>query len=189
MCSKVNLFFREDWKEIPPEIPVTQEHVSNENLILSLHGPGKEGIKKSHHDNIENDPYYIWSGRCSGNWAVSLKHQHCYVDLTGLAKIRWSTNISGFRQLHLILRTLDGDWLIGDSATKESVSWQEQEFFIQDLRWRALNIDTVIEMECVESPSLDRVDEIGFTDLMVGGYIEASSRLNWIEVWGQAKFR
>src|SRR5690606_33660078 len=47
--SASNLFFREDWKESEAALPVTQEHVANPNLVLSLHGPGKEGVKKSNH--------------------------------------------------------------------------------------------------------------------------------------------
>jgi len=51
------LFFREDWKEIPAATPVTQEHVGHPDLILSLYGPGKLGIKKSHHEKPADDPY------------------------------------------------------------------------------------------------------------------------------------
>ena len=35
------------------------------------------------------------------------------------------------------------------------------------------------------NPDLSRVDEIGFTDLMVGGQSEACSRLDWVEVYGK----
>lgn len=34
----VKLFFREDWKEIPAETPVTQKHVNNPELILGCYG-------------------------------------------------------------------------------------------------------------------------------------------------------
>jgi|GEM_PF-3608381 len=71
-----SLFFREDWKEIRPAIPVTQEHVVNKDLILGLYGPGLDSIKKSHHDTPADDPYYIWSGISVGNWAVTLKKKN-----------------------------------------------------------------------------------------------------------------
>ena len=70
--ERPGLFFREDWKESPAATPVTQEHVVNSNLLLGLYGPGKDGIKKSHHDRPADDPYYIWSGTCAANWAVAL---------------------------------------------------------------------------------------------------------------------
>src|SRR5687767_8001197 len=126
--DRPGLFFREDWKESPAATPVTQEHVANPNLVLKLYGPGKDGIKKSHHDTPKDDPFYIWSGTCTGNWAVALRHRDSFADLTGLAKIRWRSKQVGFRQLRLILKLASGNWLIGDTADGESRDWREKEF-------------------------------------------------------------
>jgi len=79
-----SLFFREDWKEIPAATPVTQQHVFNSDLLLNLYGPGCDSIKKSHHETPIDDPYYIWSGLCLGNWAVTLKHKTSFVDLSSI---------------------------------------------------------------------------------------------------------
>ena len=68
--DRPGLFFREDWKETPAATPVTQEHVSHPDLLLLTYGPGKEGIKKSHHDKPADDPFYIWTGTCAGNCAI-----------------------------------------------------------------------------------------------------------------------
>ncbi len=57
--EQLKLKFSEDWKEIPAEIPVTQDHVNHPDLVLGLNGPGKDSIKKSHHDKPADDPYYI----------------------------------------------------------------------------------------------------------------------------------
>src|SRR5690349_13881471 len=62
--ERPSLLFREDWKEIPPVTPVTQEHVANPDLIMSRHGPAEAQIRKSHHDKPADDPFYIWSGEC-----------------------------------------------------------------------------------------------------------------------------
>src|SRR5687767_4915007 len=85
------LFFREDFKETPAATPITQDHISNQNLRLGLHGSGKAGMRKSHHDTPADDPYYVWDGSCGGNCAISLHDKANYVDLTGLAKIHWRT--------------------------------------------------------------------------------------------------
>jgi hypothetical protein len=87
--NRPSLFLREDWKEISAATPVTQEHVVNKDLILGLYGPGRDSIKKSHHVNPADDPYYIWSGLCKGNWLVTLKKAKSYADLSGHAKIIW----------------------------------------------------------------------------------------------------
>ena len=109
------LFFREDWKQTPAALPVTQEHVANDKLILSLHGPGKDGVKKSHHDTPKDDPYYIWNGDCAGNWAVSLRHKESMMDLRGLAKIRWRAKQQGFHFLRILIKLADGTWLVSDA--------------------------------------------------------------------------
>ena len=82
------LFFREDWKETPAEIPLSQKHVNNPDLLVQLYGPGQDSLKKSHHPQPVDDPYYVWSGLCLGNWMVTLKHKTQNVDLTEFAKIR-----------------------------------------------------------------------------------------------------
>jgi hypothetical protein len=179
-----SLFLREDWKEIPMSTPVTQEHVANKNLILALYGPGRDSIRKSHHVSPADDPYYIWSGLCRGNWAVTLKNKSSFVDLTGFAKILWRSKQGGLRDLHLILKLADGSWLVSVQSDGQSKDWRITEFNIMDIDWYSMNIETVIEKRPVIKPDLSKVDEIGFTDLMTGGASDACSRLDWIEVYG-----
>jgi hypothetical protein len=178
------LFFREDWKEIPAATPVTQAHVSNPDLILTLYGPGAAGIKKSHHDQPADDPYYIWSGETPANWAIGLQHRKALVDLRGQAKIRWRSKQSGFHELRVILKLADGTWLISDQSDGQSQDWRVREFILADIRWRRLDIKKVVEGDWVLSPDLSRVEEVGWTDLMAGGGSPASSRVDWIEVFG-----
>jgi hypothetical protein len=177
------LFFREDWKETPAELPVSQAHVANPDLQLQLYGPGLHGIKKSNHPPIPNDPYYIWSGACPGNWAVTLKHRSNDVDLRGPALVRWRTRQSGFRQLRIILKTADGKWFVSDVSDGASDDWHVREFAVASIHWRSLDISRVSEGQA-SVPDLSRVQEIGFSDLMTGGLSDACSRLDWMEVYG-----
>jgi hypothetical protein len=179
------LFFREDWKETPAATPVTQEHVANPNLLLALYGPGKDGIKKSHHDTPADDPYYIWTGTCAANCAIALRHKTSYADLRGQSKIVWRTKQAGFRQLRIILKLAGGSWLVSNQSDDASDDWRVREFNLCDIRWRRLDIKTIVEGEWIDKPDLSKVDEIGFTDLMAGGQSAACSRLDWIEVWGK----
>lgn len=183
--SKGKLFFREDWKEIEAALPVTQEHVANSTVRLSLYGPGKDAIKKSNHPNIPNDPYYIWSGECKGNWAVGLRKGNETVDLTGDARIVIRSKQTGFRQLRLIVKLNDDNWLVSDEYAGFTENWSEKEFRLADIKWRKLNIEGITEGPWVQKPDLSTVKEIGFTDLMVGGGTPASSRLDWIAVYGR----
>jgi hypothetical protein len=181
-----SLFFREDWKEIPAATPVTQSHVSNNNLIMSLYGPGCDSIRKSHHDAPADDPYYIWSGLCLANWAVTLKNKSSFADLSEYAKIIWRSKQSGLRSLHIVLKLADGTWLVSDQCDDQSKDWRIHEFNMADINWYVLDIKTVVEGAQVDNPNLARVDEIGFTDLMRGGQSIACSRLDWIEVYAKA---
>ena len=177
-------FFREDFKESPAEIPVTQDHIANPDLLITLYGPGANVIKKSHHDQPSDDPFYIWSGLCEGNWAVSLKHRSQNVDLSRAAKVRWRSRQSGFRQLRLLLKLGDGTWVVSDQSDAGSKDWRIYEFNIADIHWMSLDIDKILEMKPIADPDLSNVVEIGWTDLMRGGGTDASSRLDWIEVLG-----
>ena len=177
------LFMREDWKEIPAEIPLHQGHVNHPDLIVGLYGPGKDSLKKSHHDTPVDDPYYIWSGLCLGNWAVTLRHRELNMNLSAASKIKWRSKQSGFRELHIILKLEDGSWLVSHQSDGASGDWRIKEFNISDLSWYGLDIHSITERKMVLNPDLSRVREIGFTDLMPGGMSDACSRLDWIEVY------
>ena len=183
--DRPDLFFREDWKETPPAKPVTLDHLANSNLTFTLYGPGKEGIKKSNHDKPADDPFYIWTGECVGNCAIALKHKTSYVDLRGQSKLKWRSKQAGFRGARIILKLANGKWLVSDAYDGPSLDWREREFNIQDIRWRRLDIDKIIEGAWVDNPDLSRVDEIGWTDLMTGGGSISCTRVDWIEIYGK----
>ena len=188
-ATRPELLFREDWRETAAVTPVTQEHVAHPDLVVSRHGPGESKIRKSHHDQPADDPFYIWSGEAEGNWAISLRHTRVQMDLTGPAKIRWRAKQSGFRQLRIILKLASGKWIISDQWDDDSVDWRIREFNVADLRWRVLDVAKVTEGRWELNPDLSRVEEIGCTDLMSGGRTAASSRLDWIEVYARGAAR
>jgi hypothetical protein len=185
------LFFREDWNELPPfdlmtSYSLSQKDVMNPDLILKLYGPGQDSIKKRHH-GTEKDAYYIFTGFCTAPWALTLTHKKFYADLTGNAIIRCRMMNSGFRKLHIILKLVNGAWLISDLAEGSSSVWQVHDFVIKDIRWSNLNIKTIIEGSRIENPDLSRIEEIGFTDLMRGGLSNACTRVDWIEVYADSE--
>lgn len=178
------LFFREDWKEIPAEIPLNQRHVANPDLTVHLYGPGQDSLKKSNHEKPIDDPFYVWSGLCLDNWMVSLRHRTDNVDLTGFAKIKIRTKQVGLRQLRITLKLANGNWLVSDLSAGPSKDWKVTEFNIQDITWYRLDPERITEVGVAREPDLSNVEEIGFTDLMAGGQSRSCSRLDWIEVQG-----
>ncbi len=109
------LLFREDWKTTLAELPITQTHVATRGLVLGLHGPGSRWIKKSHHDQPADDPYYLWSGQCQMRWAFSLRPAAYFVDLSAKdARLRLRTKQSGDRELYVLIKLPGERWYIGD---------------------------------------------------------------------------
>lgn len=180
------LFFREDFKETPWEIPVSQTHIANPDVIFSTYGPGQDSLKKSNHEKPVDDPYYMWSGLCLDSWAVTFKHKDAYVDLSSYAKIKWRSKQAGFHQLRIVLKLADGKWIISDKFDGPSKDWRVTEFNVSDINWWWFDVETIKETKPVSIHELDlsKVDEIGCTDLMRGGRSNACSRLDWIEVYG-----
>jgi hypothetical protein len=185
------LFFREEWKQVAggaEAAVIPAEAVANPNLELKLYGPGAKDIQLSGSAQNAANPLHLWTGLCEQVCAAALRDKDNLVDLTGLAMIRWATKVSGFHQVHPILKLADGTWLVGDHADGSTVDWHENEFSIADVRWRKLNIAKVVTTgDWVNNPDLSKVDEIGFTDLLpgsghgLGGWSDVAK----IEVYGK----
>lgn len=189
--NRPGLFFREDWAETPAAMPITQEHVANPELLLATYGPGKQWLKKCNHALPLSDPFYAYTGFCQLPAALTLRHRSQFADLTGCAKIRWRTRQTNFHRLHVLLKLADGSWLISAKSVGASEDWQESELSPFGLVWHRFDPERMVVFTPVANPDLSRVDEIGFTDLMVGtGKADAGgSRVDWMEVHGRAVAR
>jgi len=182
------LFFREEWKQTPAggEHPVDPAiALSNPNLELKLYG--KE-ILLTGSAQDENNPIHLWTGTCATPCAVALRDKNNFGDLTGLARVRWTTKVSGFHQVRPIVKLADGTWLVGDHVDGSTVDWLQDDFSLSEVRWLRLDINAVVTKgNFVEKPDLSKVDEIGFVDLLPGsghgpgGWIDVAA----IEVYGK----
>jgi len=143
------------------------------------------------------DPPNLWTGVCQTSVAVTLRHKRSYVDLTGLARIRWITRTSGFHVVRPVLKLADGTWLVGDygegAHSSNSTLFLDSELAIANVRWLPLDITRVVTrgQGWVEKPDLKKVDEVGFADLLPGsghgwgGFVNVGR----IEVYGRAVAR
>ena len=186
------LFLREEWKQTPAggEHPVVvSEALSNPNLELKLYGSTGKEILMTGSAQDENNPIHLWTGMCTTPCAVALREKNNYVDLTGLARIRWVTKVSGFHQVRPIVKLGDGTWLAGDHTDGSTGDWLQSDFSLADVRWLRLDINAVVTKgNIVDKPDLTKVDEIGFVDLVPGsghgpgGWIDVAT----IEVFGKS---
>src|ERR1044071_9256938 len=136
--GRPTLFFREEWKQTAaggehPVVPA--ESVANPDLTLSLLGPTGKEMLMTGAAGDENNPIHLWTGMCTTPCAFTLKHKSNYADLTGLARIRVVSKVSGFHQLRPLVKTAEGMWLVGDRTDGSLTDWIESEFNISDVRW------------------------------------------------------
>lgn len=186
------LFFKEEWKqnEKNDEHPATQAAVASASLELNLYGPSGKDLQITGRAGDENNPIHLWSGNCTSPCAATLRDKSNFADLTGLARIRWNTKMSGFHQIRPIVKLADGTWLVGDRADGASTrDWIISEITFSDLKWLRLDpVRVVTTGNFVEKVDLSKVDEIGFADLMPGsghgpgGWVDVGQ----IEVYAKA---
>lgn len=164
------LFFREEWRQTPAndEHPATADSIGNADLELKLYAPAGE-ILVTGKQGDESNPIHVWFGMCTQPCAVAFRHKARIANLTGLARLRWNTKMSGFHQVRPIVKLADGTWLVGDRADGSTRDWLVSELAFADVRWTKLDIARVVTVgPALDAPDLSRVDEIGFADLMPG---------------------
>jgi len=135
----------------------------------------------------------LWTGVCQTPVAATLRDRNNYADLTGLARVRWVTRVSGFHEVRPVVKLADGNWFVGDygegGPSTNSMLFLESEFAVSSVRWLPLDISRIVTVgQTWAAPDLSKVDEIGFADLLPGsghgwgGFVNVGR----IEVYGKA---
>ena len=185
------LFFKEEWKQTEKggEHPVDPAiALSNTSLELKLLGPTGKEILMTGSAGDENNPTHLWTGMCTSACAATLRHKTSMVDLTGLARIKWNTKMSGFHQVRPLIKLADGTFLVGDRADGTVADWLWSEISFADVKWLRVDIaNGVTKGTIVNNPDLSKVDEVGYIDLMPGsGHGQGGwSDVAQIEVYGR----
>jgi hypothetical protein len=171
------LFFRETWKQgvaegggaETGEANVMQQNVSGDHLALDLIGPSSKEIQATGIPGNKGNPMHLWSGLCTSPCGAALRDTRNYVDLTGLASIKWNTKVSGLHRIHPIVKLADGTWLVGDQPSGSTVGWLENELAFASMKWLKLDPERAVTTGgWIEHPDLSKVDEVGYIDLMPG---------------------
>jgi hypothetical protein len=176
------LFLKEEWKqnEKSDEHPITQESVANPNLELKLYGPNAKEMAITGRAGDENNPIHVWTGLCTGPCGVLLRDKTNFADLSGLARIRWNTKMSGFHQIRPVVKLADGNMYVGDQADGSTRDWIVSEISFADLKWLKLDpARAVTTGNLLDKIDLSKVDEVGFVDLMPGSGHGAGG---WVDV-------
>jgi len=193
------LFFKETWQLNGPAHAIApgENVLTNAALELKLYGPSATAADPDKRIWISGPPSNIWTGMTTTPFAATLRDKNNFVDLSGLAKVRWTTRASGFHAVRPIVKLADGSFYIGDHAEASTTTFVESEFAFAGVRWMKLDIDRVVTVgrygpvgeasNWAEPPNLSKVDEVGFADLMPGsghgsgGYVNVAS----FEIYGK----
>jgi len=194
------LFFKEAWQITGPAHAINPGDVvvTNANLELKLYGPSATAADPDKRIWVSTPPINIWTGMTTTPFAATLRDKENYVDLTGLAKVRWITRASGFHVVRPVVKLTDGTYLVGEHADANTSGFLESEFMFATQRWMKLDIERVVTKGTYgpaqeasawvrEAVDLSKVDEVGFADLIPGsghgsgGYVNVAS----FEVYGK----
>jgi hypothetical protein len=176
-----------------------QENVGDPNLEIKYYGAAKQILTTGAPGNPLT-PYGVWSGTAPAPFAMTFRLKDNYVDLTGLATIRWFTKTSGFHVVRPVVKLANGNLLVGDAGFSSITMLTQSQFSVASVHWIKLDPEKVVTLNSgraaanpngeiwVPNPDLSKVDEIGFADLMpgsghgTGGWIQ----LGGIEVYGKS---
>jgi len=162
--------FREEWKQAPQggENPVSAASVGNPSLQMQLLVPAGQ-IMLTGNPGDENNPTHIWTGLCTTPCGLAFRDLHRVADLSGLARLRWTTRTSGYHQIRPVVRLVNGSWLVADRADGSARDWIVSEISFADLHWLKLDDARVVTTgTLLDHVDLSKVDAIGFVDLMPG---------------------
>ncbi len=184
------LFLKEEWQQIPGggEHAVTPAGVAGNGVQMKLYGPSGNEIQLTGAADDEGNPVHVWTGLCTSPCGLTLRNESSYVDLTGLARVKWNTKTSGFHEIRPMLKLADGTLLVGDHTDGSTLDWLVTEFSLAGVHWLKLDPERLVTTgNVVENPDLGKVDEVGFVDLIPasghgpGGWSDVAA----IEVYGK----
>jgi hypothetical protein len=192
------LVLKENFQRGPTEEnehPVAAMNLTNPNLEVAVHGRDAKNVMIS---GAGANPINLWTGLTTEPVAVLLRDKTSYLDLSGLARIKWVTRASGFHVVRPVVKLADGTMLIGDHTDSHTTAFLESEFTLYDVRWVKLDPERIVTIGAyggvgdaaawVEKPDLTKVDAVGFADLMPGSGHGSGGWVNvtHIEVYGKA---
>jgi hypothetical protein len=184
------LLFKEDWRLPKHDGPATDENtrfaadvVTNDRLEARLYGPGSAPVRAAEHEGRVD----LWNGLATSPVAITLRDKRNFVDLTGLARLRWIVRTNAIHTLYPLVKLADGTLLVGSRAITTDGEFLQVEIAFGGLRWYKLDPQKLVVLAEVKNPDLTRVDEVGLASLQPGGGhgIAGSFNLSTVELFAK----
>jgi hypothetical protein len=185
------LLFKEEWRVPRHQGPATDENmrftpevVTNERIEAKLYGPAASVIRAAEHEGRVD----LWTGLATSPVAVTLRDKRNYIDLTGLARVRWMVRTSSIHTLYPAVKLADGTYIAGNRGISTDGEFVQVEIVFGGMRWFKLDPQKVVVTSEVKNPDLSRVDEVGLVTLAPGGGhgVAGSANLSTVELFARA---
>jgi hypothetical protein len=163
---------------------VTPAVVGNSRLELKLYGRDAQAVIAWEHESRID----LWTGLAASPVAVTLRDKENFVDLTGLARLRWIVRTNAIHTLYPVLRLADGTLVVGNRGITTDGEFLQVELAFGGMRWYRLDPAKVVVGLEVKNPDLSKVDEIGLCSLApAGGHgVAGSANLSTVELFANA---
>jgi hypothetical protein len=184
------LLFKEEWRLPRHEGAATDENtrftpevVTSDRLEAKLYGPGSAPVRAAEHEGRID----LWNGLATSPVAVTLRDKRSYVDLTGLARLRWIVRTNAIHTLYPVVKLADGTLAVGSRGITTDGDFLQVEIAFAGMKWFTLNPQKVIVMTELKNPDLSKVDEVGLASLAPGGGhgIAGSMNLSTVELFAK----
>ena len=189
-ASRPPLLFKEEWRVPKHEGAATDENtrfspevVTNDRIEARLYGPGSIPVRAAEHEGRVD----LWNGLATSPVAVTLRDKRNYVDLTGLARLRWIVRTNAIHTLYPVVKLADGTVAVGNRAITTNGDFLAVEIAFTGMTWFKLDPQKIVVMTEVKSPDLSKVDEVGVASLAPGGGhgIAGSFNLSTVELYAK----
>jgi hypothetical protein len=166
------LLFREAWRMPKHEGDATDENVrfspevvTNESLEAKLYGPGSAPVRAAEHYGRVD----LWTGLATSPVALTLRDKRNYLDLTGLARLRWIVRTSAIHTVYPVVKLADGTLAVGNRGIVTNDEFVQVEIAFSGMKWYTLDPQKIVVMLEIKNPDLSKVDEVGLATLAPGG--------------------
>jgi hypothetical protein len=190
-ATRPPLLFKEEWREPRFEGERTDVNqrftpyvVSNDRIEAKLYGPDAHMIRAAQHEGRID----LWTGLATSPVAVTLRDKRNYVDLTGLARLRWIVRTNAIHMLYPAVKLADGKLVVGNRGISTDGEFLQVEVAFGGMKWFTLDPAKVVVTLEVVNPDLSRVDEVGLVTLAPGGGhgIAGSANFSAVELFARA---
>jgi hypothetical protein len=185
------LAFREEWKLPPHEGAPTDDNmrftpavVKTDAIEAKVYGPASSFIRAAEHEGRID----LWTGLATSPVAVTLRDKRNYVDLTGLARLRWMVRTSSIHTLYPVVKLADGTFIAGNRGITTDGEFVQVEIVFGGMRWYKLDPVKVVVTSEVKTPDFSKVDEVGLVTLAPGGGhgVAGSANLSTVELFAKS---